>query len=353
MKIRSMKKWFVALCLLLLIGAIVSAQESPYRWHIAYVPPVPCGDFACAEQVVILNPQTGETTELDIGRLDPTTLQPAPTLPVFLLGVYDDAGASYDVIATDGSERYTLLDAFYRSVWSPDSSQIIYFRPFGADFNFMTYVIDADGESEPRVVSGPLLLDGWLAWSPDGSQIVFTVRDNPGETDTSEIYVINAAGGDVRRLTNNDVPDVIPQWSPDGTRLLLLTDDDTPPRIDQIAIMNADGTDRTVLLNGLNPRWLSDTQFLYVTDQGLVPDPRFADFHIYDLETGESEMLFHVDGNAGQIRVTPDYSQFLYVTNRNAGLADVCVYNLETRDQQCFAIMIHPVSSPQWVLVEE
>ncbi len=348
-----MKNSLLYLCLLLAIGGIVSAQVPSYRWHIAYVPPVPCGDFACAEQVVILNPQTGETTTLDIGQLDPTTVRAAPTLPIFLVGVYDDAGASYDVIRTDGSERYPLLNAFYRSVWSPDSTQIIYFVPFTAEYEFVLYGIDVDGESEPRAVSGPLLLDGWLAWSPDGSQIVFTVRDNPGETQTSEIYIKNAAGGDVRRLTNNDVPDVIPQWSPDGTRFLLLTDDDTPPRIDQIALMNADGTDRTVLLTGHNPRWLSDTQFLYVTDQGLVPDPRFTDFHVFDLETGESEMLFRVDGNIGTIQVVPDYSQFFYVWNRDGHQLAICVYRFETREQQCFDTMIHPQNTPQWVLVEE
>jgi Tol biopolymer transport system component len=58
-------------------------------------------------------------------------------------------------------------------------------------------------------------IDDWAAFSPDGSRIAFgSSRDGD-----FEIYVMNADGGDVRRLTHSPGVDMRPAWSPDGRRL--------------------------------------------------------------------------------------------------------------------------------------
>ena len=50
-------------------------------------------------------------------------------------------------------------------------------------------------------------------WSPDGRHIAFTSdRSNPAEHE-NEIYVIEPDGGELRRLTANDVWDLEPDWS--------------------------------------------------------------------------------------------------------------------------------------------
>src|SRR5919197_691412 len=53
-------------------------------------------------------------------------------------------------------------------------------------------------------------------WSPDGSRIAFV---SSRERDAKQLYVIPAAGGEARRLTdlNEDVAQTV--WSPDGTQL--------------------------------------------------------------------------------------------------------------------------------------
>lgn len=54
-------------------------------------------------------------------------------------------------------------------------------------------------------------------WSPDGSQIVFQSDRND---DDSEIYIMNADGTGIKRLTNSPGPDQTPVWSPDGSRIV-------------------------------------------------------------------------------------------------------------------------------------
>lgn len=57
---------------------------------------------------------------------------------------------------------------------------------------------------------------GWRtfpAWSPDGSEITFD-RDLGGVN--FEIYLMNADGTGVRRLTNDPADDFAPAWSPAG-----------------------------------------------------------------------------------------------------------------------------------------
>ena len=52
--------------------------------------------------------------------------------------------------------------------------------------------------------------------------------DIPGipEIPAPEIYVMDADGGNPRRLTNNPARDYAPSWSPDGKRIVFVSDRD-------------------------------------------------------------------------------------------------------------------------------
>ena len=86
------------------------------------------------------------------------------------------------------------------------------------DGNEDIYVMDADGGNVRRLTNHTSQ-DASPSWSPDGRSIAFfSLRDDNPETAeiNPEIYVMDADGGNVRRLTNHIAWDFAPSWSPDS-----------------------------------------------------------------------------------------------------------------------------------------
>jgi Tol biopolymer transport system component/tRNA A-37 threonylcarbamoyl transferase component Bud32 len=59
---------------------------------------------------------------------------------------------------------------------------------------------------------------GRTTWSPDGEQIVFNAGSGPDDAGhyDHDLYVIDAGGAGLRRITEGEATDVDPSWSPDG-----------------------------------------------------------------------------------------------------------------------------------------
>ncbi|NQV42887.1 MAG: PD40 domain-containing protein [Candidatus Marinimicrobia bacterium] len=113
----------------------------------------------------------------------------------------------------DGSEQVQLTFdiADREAVWSPDGSQIAFqsIRDGIAD----VWIMNSDGTGLANLTNQPDQFNAWPSWSPDGEWIIFgSTRD----TSPTEIYRINVFSTNVERLTNNDVLDSRPIYSPDG-----------------------------------------------------------------------------------------------------------------------------------------
>jgi Tol biopolymer transport system component len=140
------------------------------------------------------------------------------------------------VVSADGSDR-RLLGRGQAPTWSPDGRKIA-FRS-DRDGNGEVYVVNADGSGLRRVTRNPAS-DGRPVWSPDGTRLLFT-RFGDG---SSDIYSVSADGSGARNLTPDVRParvgrDSSPAWSPDGTKILFVGQRDG--RYD-VWVMNADGS---------------------------------------------------------------------------------------------------------------
>src|SRR2546426_11048698 len=104
---------------------------------------------------------------------------------------------------------------------------------------FDIYVMNATGTAIQRLTDN-LAFDFWPSWSPGESRIAFTSdRDSPAGSINLEIYVMNADGTGVARITSDTAQDDEPAWSPDGTRLAFRSSRDGN---DEIYVVNVDGS---------------------------------------------------------------------------------------------------------------
>lgn len=153
--------------------------------------------------------------------------------------------------------------------WSPDGRRIALTAHSG--WVAWVYVVNTNGTDLRRLTGNPKG-PPWASdpdWSPDGRRIAFeqTFPSKVVGAFSSEVYVMTVDSGSQRRLTRNGVPDTSPTWSSDG-RIAFVRFESCPScplrpsgqgDAREIFVMNADGTGVTRLTHNragsARPAW--------------------------------------------------------------------------------------------------
>ncbi len=264
-----------------------------------------------------------------------------------LFASFDGFSSGLRSIKPNGDGRRALTQSQHINPrWSPDRTQIAFERARRGDTTAL-FVARRNGGGARRLTQ--LRRDFYkegFDWSPDGTKIAYATRAD--ESSTHDIHVVDVSSGESTQLTEATGDEYEPVWSPDGSKIAYTTittgAEPTGPSNTDIAVMDADGSNETLLTEhahpDYSPQWSpegSRVSFISERDDeyALNPDigPYFTEIYVMG-SAGDSERRV-TDHRVfkDEYEWSPDGSRFAYLGRCDI---DVCgdretdVYAIDT-----------------------
>ena len=198
------------------------------------------------------------------------------------------------------------------------------------------YVMDADGGNQQNLTNNRAE-DVSPSWSPDGKQIAFMSRRDGHVIDgfpTSEIYLMDADGGNPQNLTNDRNDDWYPSWSPDGKQIAFASRRDGNY---EIYVMDADGSNPQNLtnnpLNDRGPSWSPDGKQIAFASRrdGHFENELAITYEIYvmDADGGNQQRLTENRKNDWEPSWSPDGKRIAFQSDRKGDLQNFEIYVMD------------------------
>ncbi len=224
-----------------------------------------------------------------------------------------------DLDSGDGRQMTSGRSVDVGACWSPDGKTIVFVS--NRDGKPQLYLLPADGGEARQLTHFKRGISGGLAWSPDGSKVAFCAKPDGEAADLStvpyrvdrtvyrfdaigylddevnDIYVLDLAGGEITRLTDDRNNNSNPRWSPDGSSILYdanMRRDATRAMTPDLMLVDLAGKQATALAKWANIASASFTPdgarivFVGRPDDGK-PIGTKSDLYLLDLSSGASK----------------------------------------------------------------
>jgi len=184
------------------------------------------------------------------------------------------------------------------------------------------WTFDIASREEKRLTEEEFFV-GSFDVSPDSAYVAFTARytNRRNDADKSEIYLLDVATGEKRQLTDNNAPESVAEWSPDGKMFTYSAADDHEWLNRNTKIWLLDPT------LGEN-RLLSDKFEGSPRDAVWTPDGRYL---LFSGQQGTNTNLFRMDAQSGDVEQLTDFVGTMGVDSWSADRTKY-VYSLSSND---------------------
>lgn len=243
---------------------------------------------------------------------------------IFVLDVH--RGITYNLTHSQSSDRYPA--------WSPDGSQLAFTstREELSSGREALYIMDASGRNLRRV-SGLDYSALVPAWSPDGRYLAYIVH----VLRVNNLRVLDLYTGTVHIITSMDTEEFSPIWSPDGTMLAFegqqLNEGSPRPLaiyvLDIAHIDNPTAGIRQVAQfsrSFLDMAWSPNSRHIAFTHLTEPVEQSNWDIAVVDVVTGEITVLTHHPAFDVQPAWSPDGTTIAFTSHRDG---DSSIYLLD------------------------
>lgn len=244
----------------------------------------------------------------------------------------------YTLLA-DGSNEGAAFNNVRDLAYDPTGSRIAFIRNVDVEGTPVPQVFIADADNPDTATQLTTLTAPDTAhpsFSPDGSLIVFS---SSADSESEEIYLMNADGSGLRRLTENTWIDRDPAFSPLSNLLVFTSDQDSPLQTELYTLTLPDTPDGEAVITRLtntggsnySASWSQDGRYIvFASDRAGAAD-------IYRIEValgGTGDLMTLGDGDAENRRpaISPDGRYIAYISNRDSATFQTYLLDLDTRE---------------------
>ncbi len=152
------------------------------------------------------------------GMVSSLAWSPAGGVLLLVGDVSDDDESSVQMLSIgehNGDEEITeVFRGALAADWSPDGEEVVV-----GDYTSNTILV-VGRDQEPRPVAQLTLQPVAVSWSPDGAYVAVTTAGHYRQGYGDALYLVTLETGEVTTVVENEGWVVLPNWSPDGSRLL-------------------------------------------------------------------------------------------------------------------------------------